>query len=423
MAVIKKISDWERSPSAHPFLWMYGPAGSGKTTIAQTMAEIFENDGTLGASFFFSRSAPGRPICKDQFVATIAYQLYITLRDLQPHIIYALVNNPDIFDKKLSKQVDELIVKPFNALLKARPNPISARCVILIDGLDECSPSESQKEILDTIVNLLSLPLLFLVSSRPESTIRAYFLSRSMLGLHTETLPLDDNYRSFTDIRAFIIAKFDALRHHHPAGRDLPQNWPNRRDIARLVGNSSLQFVCADVAMKYISDGTRHPISSLEEVIGVTSAKTTPFAALDALYTHALSTIPPDNLEYILDAFCWMMTPVHGHRYNFPLTSPIAKSMFRADIFFGGGRKGVTRTRMDGLHSLIDIPEDDTRELAFFHASFPDFLRDHSRSGQFYVDFEASSERLARHICSDMHFKSSASDTVFNVSIFSYTTQ
>ena len=34
------------------FLWLYGPAGAGKSAIAQTIAELLEEAGLLAGAFF-----------------------------------------------------------------------------------------------------------------------------------------------------------------------------------------------------------------------------------------------------------------------------------------------------------------------------------------------------------------------------------
>ena len=57
----------------HRLLWMWGPAGVGKSAIAKSCAEKAAEEGRLGASFFFSRTQhvddPKR------FFTTIARQL------------------------------------------------------------------------------------------------------------------------------------------------------------------------------------------------------------------------------------------------------------------------------------------------------------------------------------------------------------
>lgn len=55
VAVINKIMDWVvgKVDADTSFLWLYGPAGCGKTAIARAVAERCEEFGHLLASFFF----------------------------------------------------------------------------------------------------------------------------------------------------------------------------------------------------------------------------------------------------------------------------------------------------------------------------------------------------------------------------------
>jgi len=57
-SVVKSIVDWVKvADKVALFLWLYGPAGAGKTAIAQTIAELLEGLGLLAAAFFFSRNS------------------------------------------------------------------------------------------------------------------------------------------------------------------------------------------------------------------------------------------------------------------------------------------------------------------------------------------------------------------------------
>ncbi|KAJ3564599.1 hypothetical protein NP233_g8194 [Leucocoprinus birnbaumii] len=54
---IEDITNWARatnSSGAMPLFWMKGPAGVGKSAIAQTCAEKLQRSGHLAAAFFFS---------------------------------------------------------------------------------------------------------------------------------------------------------------------------------------------------------------------------------------------------------------------------------------------------------------------------------------------------------------------------------
>jgi len=59
-AVLDEIECWTRDFSRQPIYWLNGLAGTGKSTIAQTIAERMFADGQLGGSFFCSRDFEGR---------------------------------------------------------------------------------------------------------------------------------------------------------------------------------------------------------------------------------------------------------------------------------------------------------------------------------------------------------------------------
>ena len=58
--VLLQIDQWLRNDGDQRIFWLNGLAGTGKSTIAQTFAEISFADGKLGASFFCSRDFENR---------------------------------------------------------------------------------------------------------------------------------------------------------------------------------------------------------------------------------------------------------------------------------------------------------------------------------------------------------------------------
>ena len=55
-AILDKIELWTRDFDEPPVYWLNGLAGTGKSTIAQTIAERVSADGQLGASFLDRKS-------------------------------------------------------------------------------------------------------------------------------------------------------------------------------------------------------------------------------------------------------------------------------------------------------------------------------------------------------------------------------
>lgn len=403
VAIVQSLKRWGQvSTPTHPFMWMYGPAGSGKTTIQQTMAEIFFQSGVLAASFFFSRAADGRPRLKTHFVMSLAYQLWFSIPDTRTHIARALLQDPALGSKNLQKQMDELLIGPLN-----RISSLPAKApIFIVDGLDECEGDEAQWEILRLLERLTcaSFPLRILVASRPEHIIRTFF-SQKHIAFKTTSTPLDNDYQTLTDIRTFLNSQFADIKEKHPAGSNLPDNWPSDSDVQCLLERSSGQFIYASVVMKYIAEPTRHPKASLRSVISVDSINITPFKQLDALYTHVLSSIDTENLPRVMDILGWLTFHVTtrrgGYRFNGDRRQNLGSSKgnlraLKTLDLISMEEPGTTRTRLLRLSSLLSIPDPDHVALSFSHQSFSDFILDQSRSGRYFVDMRKVHHNLAR---------------------------
>lgn len=75
--VLKRIRAWLYGNSESCILWLNGMAGTGKSTIARTMARELHDRGHLGASFFFSRGK-GDVAHAGLFFCSLAKQLALS---------------------------------------------------------------------------------------------------------------------------------------------------------------------------------------------------------------------------------------------------------------------------------------------------------------------------------------------------------
>ena len=75
--VINDIMGWiaDDSSDSRKVLWVYGLAGTGKSTLSTTMAQILRRLHRLGALFFFNRDIPQRSFAT--LIRTLAYQLAV----------------------------------------------------------------------------------------------------------------------------------------------------------------------------------------------------------------------------------------------------------------------------------------------------------------------------------------------------------
>ena len=132
---IADITKWVTESSDPPssIYWIRGPAGVGKSAIAQTCAEKLKKSGNLGAAFFFNVNKHSDP---SRLFTSIAYQLTTALPDYRAAVDEKISKDKSLVGKKLVSQFRSLIVEPLKEVEK-HGKRIQAKA-ILIDGLDEC---------------------------------------------------------------------------------------------------------------------------------------------------------------------------------------------------------------------------------------------------------------------------------------------
>ena len=97
-------------------LWLYGPAGAGKSAILQSIAEKCAELEIIIASFFFSRSDNTRNH-HGSLVATIASQISTKVPQIIPILDAVIAQDHMIFSKTLGIQINSLIVEPLQSLI------------------------------------------------------------------------------------------------------------------------------------------------------------------------------------------------------------------------------------------------------------------------------------------------------------------
>ena len=394
IAILKDIMSWfQDGDSETQTLWLHGPAGAGKTAIAHSIAEMSQEEGQLAAGFFFSRTAAGRNHDKC-LVATIAYQMTQTIPEARPFIEEAATKDPLIFMKSLSSQIRHLIVHPLKRML-AGPHTSSFPMLIVIDGLDECSPVESQTNILTVIHTAFSqnpFPFRVLISSRAEPSIRDAFDSE--LADLTHKISLDDKYEPDRDIALYLRSKFSEVLRKHRRNRgmsSLPLPWPSEEAIRTLVEKASGQFIYAATVIRYVDVRHQRPDERLNIVLGLSGSSQNdntppnPFAELDELYQQIFRSVEDISFtSHLLGALLVLKTPL-----------PIDSFEILLEI-----QPGDAELAFCNLHSVVRIPDniDDndwgSDHIGLYHASLGDFIFDSKRAGVYHISMESAHATL-----------------------------
>jgi hypothetical protein len=139
--LIRIIQDWANdADSSKKVLWLHGLAGSGKSALSTTVANIFRESRRLGAFIFFDRDVVERSD-PTMVIRTLAYQLGLYDVQIGTAIIAAIEETLSIYMSPLHSQFIKLIVEPLSQLEKFTTAP---SFVLVIDALDECGNAKQR---------------------------------------------------------------------------------------------------------------------------------------------------------------------------------------------------------------------------------------------------------------------------------------
>ena len=202
-------------------------AGTGKSTIARTIADSFAAKRRLGASFFFSRGRGDRGHVTKLFT-TIALQLTEALPDLKRHVCNIVAKHGDIGEQRLRDQWMHLILQPLFTVDKSLL--LSLVLVFVIDALDECEGDKDLLEILRLLTEVKDLKKIrvrVFIISRPEIPIRRGF--RDMSGIIHHGLMLHSIPRSVIEYDISIFLRHELVKIQND--KSLEKDWPGEEKI------------------------------------------------------------------------------------------------------------------------------------------------------------------------------------------------
>ena len=363
--VLLQLEHWLKDEQDHHVFWLSGLAGTGKSTIAQTFAEISFADGNLGASFFCSRDFEDRKNLQAIF-PTLAFQLAYCYPLFREQLVQVLRANPGVGRESLCSQMEKVIV-----------GPLKATCIqtlIIIDALDECKDEEPASAILSVLSRYVDqIPQVkFFITGRPEPRIRSGFRLKPLRPI-TEVLKLHDVKPSLVDgdIKLFFRTQLNNVAEDR-SDCDLTEDWPSSNNIDVLCKKAAGLFIYASTAVKFITS-EYHTLNERLALITSLPQSTSHEGKLgiDLLYTQVLkqafSNVDSDGHEL----YSHFRSVVGAVVLVFnPLPMKVLSTLLRmSDI----------STTLRPLHSLLLIPDSMEDPIHAFHKSFPDFLIDPER--------------------------------------------
>jgi hypothetical protein len=343
-----------------------GVAGSGKSAVAHSIAQLYDGQERLGSSYCFA-STDTNCTPKNLF-STIA-------RDLSDHdpqyksALWQVVKDNRALRTSQSpmEQVKRLIIEPSKYLHGIGP------LVIVIDALDDSGDQASRRQLLRAISeqiaqNALPTNLRFLITARPETDILNELPScpqivRKQMG----DIPQDT---AEEDIQKFI---------HHSLDRypELESYWPDQEWCRLLVHHSQTLFQWASTACNFIRGHGAVGLNLRKRFeLLVQADNSEGVHPLDRLYRTILEQ--QFTLNVARSDFREVMAVVLS--LNEPLSITSLSILFVERL--------TIRDIIEPMGSLLDGVLDEEKPIRPLHTSFRDFLLDETRSSVFHIHIQ-----------------------------------
>ncbi len=393
--VLDQIRRWADGPGddRHRIYWLKGMAGTGKSTIALTIAREYSGKKRLGASFFFARGK-GDLASTRRFAATIAVQLAEASPQMRKHIAAAAAAAPRrIHGLGLYDQWETLVLQPLALLGKGEAFPHSHPLVVVVDALDECDNNNDVLLLIQCLAVAAAVEhvgLRIFVTSRPDQLINAGFGDLS-----------PDTHQHFIlhDIERSIVNEDLAVYYKHQLGKiartsNLDAAFLSDDTIQTLVQMSCGLFVHAATACRFVCTGGLLAGERLAELVSAKRLPAKAETALDRMYLtvleHSLTAQldPEDSETARLQALFRRIMGTIAVLYD--ALSPTNLAMLL------GQSKETIASLLGSLRSLLDVPEEDACRVVPLHPSFREFLLDSQRCSNttFYIDTKEAHRHL-----------------------------
>ena len=300
--------DWVHDCGSERILWLSGAAGTGKSSIANSVAQQLYSLGRLGASFHFNRDAVTSDTPGHLF-GNLSYQLACFDDQLRMAVL-AAIHSGCGGAMSCRIQARTLLVEPI------QQTEIVGPLVIVIDALDESGSDDgnvgtSRKTLVHAIVHEFSaLPATVevLITSRDEGSI-SQLMPQCTSCLQMNLADVEGTER---DIHKFIQHRMGQICKLHDG---LSDNWPGATRGRKLAQYADGLFIWADVACTFIESGD-DPDVQLDELFN-DEERVTAEAKLDQLFVgvigHSLNIgqdIRVNNWHYVVDTIVALKTPL-----------------------------------------------------------------------------------------------------------------
>ncbi|KAG1901082.1 fungal-specific transcription factor domain-containing protein [Suillus fuscotomentosus] len=354
--------------------WLHGPAGTGKSVIAYTLASRFRQKNRLAGSFFFSRRHANGKNARS-LVFALAYQLGLSQPQAKEKIIKTLDSDPGIISpsRDLHEQFARLLIEPLEAIDWRSPSR-----VFVIDAIDQCQ---------DQVPQLISL-LTRLLSHMVDVGLHIFFTSRDYMKgvlIKRHLFPMiSDIALDLTgitrDVRSFLCQSFDKIYKRHRLQCRKP--WPPEEVLGRLVDRVGPHFITGSIIVKFVESLDHDPTERMDFIDHISfNPLSSSESSMDDFYKFIISTADDPGQAYLY------LTIVAN------LAGMLSCSQLDDLLNRGPNPKFDMRSALSQLSPLVCTSDGHDGAVQICHESLCDFLSDPLRCGEQLIS-EAVVHRL-----------------------------
>ncbi|KAK6978278.1 hypothetical protein R3P38DRAFT_3119326 [Favolaschia claudopus] len=378
--ILTEIVEWLSSGAdTRNIMWLYGVAGSGKSTIANTVSHYFRNLHRLGAFVFFDRDNPSNSHVRG-VVHHIAHRIAESDIHVRKALCDALSADATLVDADYRTQFQKLLLDPL-----AAANPyICGPIVIIVDALDECLDSASRKALLSlTAGDMAKLPAAFriLITSRPDSDIVHALQLKSHVTPRQLDITTDDTKQ---DVLSYLRHCMQDLREEWTITE---AGWPGEQNIQLLATYAEGLFIWAAAAYRFLR--AFDPRNRLKQLLKTGEAI---HNDLDQLYRVTLKHAGDWTDANFSSAALSVLALVVLSR------EALTDETMGLILGFEQGATAPDNQMAEVLQSLACVLQwGSGTPVCTLHASFSDYLMDPKRSGteQWFIDINLQSQFLS----------------------------
>ncbi|PAV14717.1 nucleotide-binding-oligomerization-domain like receptor [Pyrrhoderma noxium] len=363
---LEDIYDWANAKGRPNVLLLIGAAGTGKSTIATTVAGMYQKKGQLGCHLFFIRERSHL----GNVLQTIAYLLAEYSQLIAESLSEQLKKSGNLDSSNLKAKFDILLRQPTSAVATEVGRPV----LIVLDALDECGTPGLRQSLLHVLRDCLpTLPDNFrvLITSRPDEDIDILIDSP-----HLRVKILDQHSNESKDsVSTYIKFQFNEMK---SSGKlKIPNGCDWDDSIHKLVQGADGLFIWASTAIKFVKEEKWSRYRCFQNLVSNANS-----LKLDELYKtvlfHALKWDEGDKeiFKSIFSLILFAKRPLLDREINEIL-----------DV-----EMDVTSNVLSYFRSLVVFEPDNP--ISIRHASFYDYLVS-CKEHPWYIDAEVQKSYIA----------------------------